>query len=171
MSAQAVSARKKLNRLVVALHNVWAFSGHSCPQLQNRQNFLLRAWVAEGMAGACGGPFYQKAHLEGGAKIRWRPHSFAPANHKCGNICLQTVMCSLSIATPQCGGVWYVMVEVCEGAPASSRKVRDTNAWASLKTPQIENTMVSTFFITRIRIYLPSIKSALVGHTVFHERQ
>jgi hypothetical protein len=28
--------------------------------------------VAEGMAGACGGPFYQKAHLEGGAKIRWR---------------------------------------------------------------------------------------------------
>ena len=24
------------------------------------------------MAGACGGPFYQKAHLEGGAKIRWR---------------------------------------------------------------------------------------------------
>ena len=27
------------------------------------------------MAGACGGPFYQKAHLEGGAKIRWRPET------------------------------------------------------------------------------------------------
>ena len=32
------------------------------------------------------------------------PHSFAPANHKCGNICPQTGMCSLSMATPPCGG-------------------------------------------------------------------
>ena len=32
------------------------------------------------------------------------PPSFAPANHKCGNTCPQTGMCSLSIATPPCGG-------------------------------------------------------------------
>ena len=69
------------------------------------------------------------------------PHLFAPANHKCGNICPQTGMCSLSMATPPCGGatvftkvhsrttrrfiaravrmVWYGMVEVCEGAPVA----------------------------------------------------
>ena len=32
------------------------------------------------------------------------PHLFAPANHKCGNICPQTGMCSLSIATPPHAG-------------------------------------------------------------------
>jgi hypothetical protein len=46
------------------------------------------------------------------------PHSFAPANHKCGNMCPQTGMCSLSIAVWY-GMVWYGMVEVCEGAPVA----------------------------------------------------
>jgi hypothetical protein len=32
------------------------------------------------------------------------PRLFAPANLKCGNTCPQTGMCSLSMATPPCGG-------------------------------------------------------------------
>ena len=55
------------------------------------------------------------------------PHLFAPANHKCGNICPQTGMCSLSMATPPCGGA-TVFTKVHS---RTTRRFR-TSAWDML---------------------------------------
>ena len=59
------------------------------------QSGACQAGVNSCQVGLLAAPLPRARAAEGGP-----PHLFAPANHKCGNICPQTGMCSLSMATP-----------------------------------------------------------------------